>query len=67
MQYKMNEIEVLLRYAKLNDFPKEYHNDVLSAFNEIQPVLTRIRRERDRADQAAHVFDPRRFFEPVSK
>ena len=36
-------------------------DEVVAAYQNIEPMLWRIPRGRDRADEPAHTFDPRKF------
>ncbi|GGF55176.1 hypothetical protein GCM10007301_13470 [Azorhizobium oxalatiphilum] len=54
------EIAVLARNAGL-DLPPEIFEELVQAYGNIEPMLMRLRRSRDRADEPAHVFDPRKF------
>lgn len=59
------EIAGMARMAGLN-LPPEYFDELVEAYANLEPMLKRLRRGRDRADEPAHVFDPRKFM-PVSK
>jgi hypothetical protein len=54
------EIAVLAKTAGL-DLPAEYFNELVEAYLQIEPVLLRVRRNRDRASEPALTFDPRKF------
>lgn len=54
------EIAVLARQAGL-DLPPDIFEELVEAYGNIEPMLMRLRRGRDRADEPAHVFDPRTF------
>ncbi|MEN5081628.1 hypothetical protein ABE438_04000 [Bosea sp. TWI1241] len=54
------EIAVLARNAGL-DLPADLFDELVAAYAGIEPMLMRLRRGRDRADEPAHVFDPRKF------
>lgn len=54
------EIAVLARNAGL-DLPPDLFDDLVDAYRHVEPMLMRLRRGRDRADEPAHVFDPRSF------
>ncbi|WP_043879349.1 hypothetical protein [Azorhizobium caulinodans] len=54
------EIAVLARQAGL-DLPPDIFEELVEAYGNIEPMLMRLRRGRDRADEPAHVFDPRKF------
>lgn len=60
------EIAVLARNAGLNLSP-EYFGELVDAYANLEPMLWRLRRGRDRADEPAHVFDPRKFMPPKSE
>jgi hypothetical protein len=50
----------MARAAALNLSP-EYFDELVAAYRNIEPMLWRIRAGRDRADEPAHTFDPRKF------
>ena len=54
------EIAVLAKTAGLA-LPAEYFDELVEAYLNIEPMLQRVRRGRDRADEPAHVYDPRKF------
>lgn len=54
------EIAVLAHQAGL-DLPPDIFEELVEAYGNIEPMLMRLRRGRDRADEPAHVFDPRKF------
>ncbi len=54
------EIAVLARHAGL-DLPPDIFEELVQAYANVEPMLMRLRRGRDRADEPAHVFDPRKF------
>jgi hypothetical protein len=54
------EIAVLAKTAGL-DLPPQYFDELVEAYLNIEPMLLRLRRNRDRADEPAHVYDPRKF------
>jgi hypothetical protein len=54
------EIAVLAKTAGL-DLPAEYFDELVEAYRNIEPMLLRVRRGRDRADEPAHTYDPRKF------
>jgi len=54
------EIAVLAKHAGLNLTP-ELFEELVEAYSHVEPTLMRLRRGRDRADEPAHVFDPRKF------
>lgn len=54
------EIAVLAKTAGL-DLPAEYFDELVAAYLNIEPMLLRVRRGRDRADEPAHAYDPRKF------
>lgn len=54
------DIAVLAKTAGL-DLPAEYFDELVEAYLNIEPMLMRVRRGRDRADEPAHAYDPRKF------
>ncbi|GJD53246.1 hypothetical protein OPKNFCMD_6018 [Methylobacterium crusticola] len=54
------EIAVMARLAGL-DLSPEHFEELVGAYANLEPMLWRLRRGRDRADEPAHVFDPRKF------
>ena len=54
------DIAVLAKTAGL-DLPAEYFEELVEAYLNIEPMLMRVRRGRDRADEPAHAYDPRKF------
>ncbi len=54
------EIAVLAKAAGLN-LPAEYFDELVEAYHHIEPMLSRVRRGRARADEPAHTYDPRKF------
>ncbi|MFM9848636.1 MAG: hypothetical protein ACKVP3_15910 [Hyphomicrobiaceae bacterium] len=54
------EIAVLAKTAGL-DLPGEYFDELVEAYLNIEPMLMRVRRGRERADEPAHAYDPRKF------
>lgn len=54
------DIAVLARNAGLN-LSDEYFEELVQAYGVVEPMLRRIRNSRDRADEPAHTFDPRKF------
>lgn len=54
------DIAAMARAAGLDLSPK-YFDELVAAYNNIEPMLWRIRTGRDRADEPAHTFDPRKF------
>jgi len=54
------EIAVMARIAGLELAP-QYMEELVQAYNGIEPMLLRLRQGRDRADEPAHTFDPRKF------
>ena len=52
-----DEIAAMARAAGLNLAP-EYFDELVEAYANLEPMLKRLRRGRDRADEPAHVFDP---------
>ena len=55
-----DEIFTLAKMAGLSLSP-QYFDELVEAYHNIEPMLQRIRRGRDRADEPAHAFDPRKF------
>lgn len=54
------EIAVLAKNAGL-DLAPQYFDELVEAYANIQPMLQRVRQGRNRADEPAHTFDPRKF------
>jgi hypothetical protein len=54
------EIAVMARIAGLELSPALFE-DLVAGYGSLEPMLWRLRRGRDRADEPAHVFDPRKF------
>lgn len=54
------EIAVIAKVAGLELEPK-YSNELVEAYRNIEPMLWRIRQGRNRSDEPAHTFDPRKF------
>ncbi|WP_341990537.1 hypothetical protein [Azorhizobium sp. AG788] len=54
------EIAILARNAGL-DLPPDLFEELVQAYGNVEPMLMRLRRGRDRADEPAQVFDPRKF------
>lgn len=54
------EIVVLARNAGL-DLAPQYFDELVEAYCDVEQMLHRIPRGRDRADEPAHIFDPRKF------
>jgi hypothetical protein len=54
------EIAVLAKTAGLN-LPAEYFDELVEAYHNIEPMLLRLRRSRERGDEPAHTYDPRKF------
>lgn len=54
------EIAVLAKIAGIELAP-EYFDELVESYLKIEPVLLRVRRGRNRADEPAHAFDPRKF------
>jgi hypothetical protein len=54
------EIAVLAKAAGL-ELPSEYFDELVEAYRNIEPMLLRARRSRNRSDEPANVFDPRKF------
>jgi hypothetical protein len=59
-----DDIAAMARAAGLN-LSAEHFEELVEAYANLEPMLRRLRRGRDRADEPAHVFDPRKFM-PVS-
>jgi len=55
-----DEIAALARNAGL-DLPQDLFDELVEAYRHVEPMLVRLRRGRARADEPAHVFDPRKF------
>jgi len=55
-----DEIAALARNAGL-DLPQDLFDELVEAYRNVEPMLVRLRRGRARADEPAHVFDPRKF------
>ena len=55
-----DEIVTMARVAGLELEP-HYMDELVEAYRNIEPMLQRIRRDRARADEPAHTFDPRKF------
>jgi hypothetical protein len=58
-------IAVLLKHADLQ-LPEAYLAELIEAYGYVERMVGRIHRGRDRADEAAHVYNPRTF-EPKAK
>ena len=43
------------------DLPPAIFEELVDGYATLEPMLWRLRRGRDRADEPAHVFDPRKF------
>ena len=54
------DIAVMARIAGLELSPAHFE-ELVGAYANLEPMLWRLRRGRDRADEPAHVFDPRKF------
>ena len=54
------EIAVMARIAGLELAP-QYMDELVEAYLNIEPMLLRVRRGRERADEPAHAYDPRKF------
>lgn len=54
------DIAIVARVAGL-DLAPVYFDELVAAYRHIEPMLWRIRTGRDRADEPAHTFDPRKF------
>ena len=59
------EIAVMARAAGL-DLSPAHLGELVDAYGQLEPMLWRLRRGRERADEPAHVFDPRKFM-PVAE
>ena len=55
-----DEIAAMARVAGL-DLPPAIFDELVDGYATLEPMLWRLRRGRDRADEPAHVFDPRKF------
>ena len=55
-----DEIAVMARMAGLDLSPAHF-DELVGAWAHLEPMLWRLRRGRYRADEPAHVFDPRKF------
>ena len=55
-----DEIAAMARTAGL-DLAPEHLDELVDAYGHLEPMLMRLRRGRDRSEEPAHVFDPRRF------
>ncbi|MGJ5180313.1 hypothetical protein ACQR16_22320 [Bradyrhizobium oligotrophicum] len=60
-----DDIAVMARLAGL-DLPAEFFEELVEGYATLEPMLWRLRRGRDRADEPAHVFDPRKFMPKAS-
>jgi hypothetical protein len=54
------EIAVLAKIAGIELAP-EYFDELVESYRSIELVLWRARRRRNRSDEPAHVYDPRKF------
>jgi hypothetical protein len=54
------DIAAMARIAGL-DLSPEHFEELVEAYANLEPMLVRLRRGRDKADEPAHVFDPRKF------
>ena len=54
------DIAAMLKIAGL-DLGPDYFDEIVEAYHNIEPMLWRIRQGRNRADEPAHTFDPRKF------
>lgn len=54
------EIAAMATVAGLDLAPKHF-DELVEAYRNIEPMLWRIRQGRERADEPAHTFDPRKF------
>ncbi len=59
-----DEIATLVKFAGL-ELDAAGLDEVVEAYQNIEPMLWRIPRGRDRADEPAHTFDPRKFMPDV--
>lgn len=48
------------------DLSAAHFDELVDAYGQLEPMLWRLRRGRARADEPAHVFDPRTFM-PVAE
>ena len=55
-----DEVAAMARTAGL-DLAPEHLDELVDAYANLEPMLMRLRRGRSRADEPAHVFDPRKF------
>lgn len=55
------DIVVMAKIAGLSSLPPHYIDEIVEAYRNIEPMLWRIRTGRDRADEPAHAYDPRKF------
>ena len=55
-----DEIAAMARTAGL-DLAEDHLDELVDAYGHLEPMLMRLRRGRNRAEEPAHVFDPRRF------
>ena len=60
------DIAVLARNAGL-DLSDEHFEELVQSYGVVEPMLRRIRNGRDRADEPAHTFDPRKFMPPAER
>ena len=58
-----DDIAVMARQAGLQ-LPPDLFEELVVAWGNVEPMLMRLRRGRDRADEPALVFDPRNFMPP---
>ncbi|TDF67161.1 hypothetical protein [Cupriavidus sp. L7L] len=61
-----DEIAVLAKAAGLPLDPGCF-DELVEAYQAIEPALARLRRDRPRADEPAHVYDPRNFMPGPSR
>lgn len=54
------EIAAMAKVAGL-ELDTPYFEELVEAYRNIEPMLWRIRQGRDRADEPAHTYDPRKF------
>lgn len=54
------DIAAMARIAGL-DLAPQYFEELVEAYRGIEPMLANVRRSRERADEPAHTYDPRKF------
>jgi hypothetical protein len=57
------EIAAMARIAGLTLSP-EHFEELVEGYRNLETMLVRLRRGRDKLDEPAHVFDPRKFMPP---